>query len=86
MMTGKKNIGSTLVEVLVAMVVFGVGVIGFVAMQLKSIEVVNDAYYRSQAIAIAQDVIERIKANPAGWPDHYGGKQWGGLAVLGLWV
>ena len=73
------NSGSTLVEVLVSMVIFGLGVVGFVAMQLQSIEVVNDAYYRSQAIAVAQDVIERIKANSAGWPESYKSQQWSGL-------
>ncbi len=68
--------GSTLIEVLVALVVLGIGVIGFSAMQLQSVAVVNDAYYRTQAIAIAQDIIERIRANPRGWPGHYASQEW----------
>ena len=73
-----RNLGSTLIEVLVAIVVLGIGIIGFSAMQLQSAVVVNDAYYRSQAVAIAQDVIERIRANPRGWPSHYASQNWQG--------
>ncbi len=72
------TLGSTLVEVLVALVVLGIGVIGFSAIQLQSAAVVNDAYYRTQAVAVAQDVIERIRANPRGWPSHYASKEWQG--------
>ena len=71
-------LGSTLIEVLVALVILGIGVIGFSAMQLQSVAVVNDAYYRTQAIVIAQDVIERIKANSRGWPGHYASQEWQG--------
>jgi len=75
-------LGSTLIEVLVALVVLGIGVVGFLAMQLQSVTVVNDAYYRTQAIVIAQDVIERIKANSRGWPDHYAMQEWQGNDVV----
>ena len=71
-------LGSTLIEVLVALTVLGIGVMGFSAMQLQSGAVVNDAYYRTQAVAIAQDVIERIRANSRGWPSHYASQEWQG--------
>ena len=71
-------LGSTLVEVLVALLVLGIGIIGFSAIQLQSAAVVNDAYYRAHAVAIAQDVIERIRANPRGWPSHYASQEWQG--------
>lgn len=83
MVTVKARIcGSTLIEVLVAIVVLGIGTIGFSAMQFQSVTVVNDAYYRTQAILIAQDVIERIKANPRGWPDYYESQVWQGSDVV----
>jgi type IV pilus assembly protein PilV len=75
-------LGSTLIEVLVALVVLGIGVIGFSATQLRSVALVNEAYYRTQAILIAQDVIERIKANPRGWPDHYASQEWQGSDIV----
>ena len=71
-------VGSSCIEVLVSLVILGIAVIGVVAMQIKSVTVVTDAYYRTQAIAVAQDVIERIKANPRGWPDLYAGQEWRG--------
>ena len=71
-------LGSTLIEVLVAIVVLGIGIMGFSAMQLQSAAVVNDAYYRTQAVAIAQDIVERIRANPRGWPSHYASQEWHG--------
>ena len=75
-------LGSTLIEVLVALVILGIGVIGFSAMQLRSVAVVNEAYFRTQAILIAQDVIERIKANPRGWPDYYASQEWQGSDIV----
>ncbi|AUM11957.1 type IV pilus modification protein PilV [Ketobacter alkanivorans] len=55
--------GVTLIEVLVALLVFGVGVVGFAALQLKSVIKVEETYSRSQAMSIAQDLIERAGAN-----------------------
>lgn len=68
--------GISLIEVLVSIVILGIGVVGFAGMQIQSLSTVNDAYYRTQAIAIAQDIIERIKANPQGWPNLYAAQHW----------
>ncbi len=57
--------GISLIEVLVAALVFGVGIVGFAALQLKSVRQVEGTYSRSQAMSIAQDLIERTKANTA---------------------
>lgn len=66
-----KNQGVSLVEVLIALLVMGVGVMGFVALQLRSVDTTANTYSRSQAMAIARDMVERINANPNGWPDGY---------------
>lgn len=63
--------GFSLIEVLVAMLVMGCGVIGFVALSLTTSQRVEEAGYRAQAQVIAQDVIERIKANAGAWPTDY---------------
>jgi len=70
--------GSTLIEVLVALLLLSIGGLGFIALQLKTVSTVNDAFNRTQALIIAQDVIERIRANPRGWPQHYGVGRWDG--------
>ena len=55
--------GITLVEVLVAMLILGVGVMGYAAVQLNAVKLTEDTYSRSQAMAISQDAIERLRAN-----------------------
>ena len=70
--------GASLIEVMISLVILGIGILGFLVLQIRSLETVNDAYFRGQAIGIAQDVIERIKANQLGWPEEYASQEWGG--------
>lgn len=56
--------GFTLVEVLVALVILSVGLLGIAGLQLTGLRANQDAYLRSQANIIAQDVLERLRANP----------------------
>jgi type IV pilus assembly protein PilV len=53
----------SLVEVLVALLVLGIGVMGYAALQLNAVRMSEDTYSRSQAMAVAQDLIERMRAN-----------------------
>jgi type IV pilus assembly protein PilV len=57
--------GFGMVEVLVAMLVLAIGVLGFAALQVRAITATGESYYRSQAMSIAQDVAERAQANRA---------------------
>lgn len=52
--------GVTLVEVLVSVLILGIGVMGFVAMQMRALGSTSDAYERAQATAIASDFVERM--------------------------
>ncbi|PIE42567.1 MAG: type IV pilus modification protein PilV [Gammaproteobacteria bacterium] len=63
--------GVSLIEVLAALVVLGVGIMGFSALQLKAVEIISTTYARSQAMTIAGDLIERINANAIAWPASY---------------
>jgi type IV pilus assembly protein PilV len=58
----QKGIG--LPEIMVAMLLLGVAVIGFAGLQVRALSSTNDAMYRTQAIAIAQDFAERMALNP----------------------
>lgn len=58
-----RQAGFGLIEVLAAVLVLGVGVIGFAALQLRAVHASSDAYARTQAIAIAQDLAERMRVN-----------------------
>lgn len=55
--------GVSLIEVLVAMFLLGIAVIGFVALQVKSVTATGESLSRAQAVSIAQDVSERMRAN-----------------------
>jgi type IV pilus assembly protein PilV len=55
--------GVTLIEVLVSMFLLGIAVIGFVALQVRAMSATGESLYRSQAMSIAQDLSERMRAN-----------------------
>lgn len=58
--------GFTLIEILIALVIFSIGLLGLAGMQLRGSEGTNMAYQRSQATLIATDMAERMHANKAG--------------------
>ena len=55
--------GVGLVEVLVALLIVAIGVLGFAGMQLQGLNSTEESHYRTQATALAQDIVERISAN-----------------------
>lgn len=55
--------GASLVEVLVAMLVTTVGLLGFALLQSRAMNSTEDAYLRSQATTLAQDMMERMRTN-----------------------
>jgi type IV pilus assembly protein PilV len=60
-----KNAGFTLIEVLIAMVVLAVGLLGLAGLQANSLRNNQSAYNRSQATQLAYDMADRIRANLA---------------------
>lgn len=59
-MSVEKNTGFTLIEVLVALLVLSVGLLGVAAMQLKALQSSHVAYQRSVATLAAQDAVDRL--------------------------
>jgi type IV pilus assembly protein PilV len=57
--------GFTLVEVLVALVVLAVGLLGIAVVLVGSLRAARLALERSQAVDLTSDMLERIRANPA---------------------
>ena len=55
--------GTTLLEVLIAILVLAIGLLGTAAMQTRAQQAELDAYQRSQALVLAQDMISRISTN-----------------------
>ncbi len=54
-------------EVLVALAVLSIGLLGMAGMQLFSMKSSHGAYLQSQASFFAYDLIDKIRANPVGF-------------------
>lgn len=68
--------GFGLVEILVALLVLSIGVLGYAGLQLRAINGTEGAHYRTQAIAIADDLAERIAANPQAETEYLDSNNW----------
>ncbi|MBQ4833063.1 type IV pilus modification protein PilV [Pseudoalteromonas sp. MMG010] len=55
--------GFTLIEVLIAFIILSFGLLGAVALQAKAKQASFDALQRSAAIALGNDILQRIRAN-----------------------
>jgi type IV pilus assembly protein PilV len=55
--------GTTLVEILVTVVIISVGLLGVVALQTVSLRNTYSSFLRGQATVLADDIIDRIRAN-----------------------
>ena len=55
--------GFTLLEVLIAIVVMAIGLLGLASLHARGLQFTHDAYLRSQATVHAYDIMERIRNN-----------------------
>lgn len=58
--------GATLIEILITVLVLGLGLLGVGALQTRSIQANHDAAMYSRAAFLASDISERMRANPLG--------------------
>jgi len=61
-----KQQGSTLFEVLIAVLVLSIGLLGVASLQLYGLRYNQGAYLRSQATMIAYDMVDRMRTNSNG--------------------
>ena len=59
----KKNIGFSLVEVLVTIVILMIGLLGLAGLQGRALTSQLESYQRSQALVLLKDIENRINAN-----------------------
>lgn len=59
----KRCQGLTLVEILVALLVLSIGLLGLVMMQTTSVKFTTSANQRTQATALAYDLVDRMRGN-----------------------
>ncbi|MBS4050678.1 MAG: type IV pilus modification protein PilV [Methylomonas sp.] len=62
----KTNNGFTLIEVLVAVIILAIGLLGLAGIQTVGLKNNQSAYTRSQATQLAYDIADRMRANVAG--------------------
>ncbi|QHI08955.1 type IV pilus modification protein PilV [Acinetobacter haemolyticus] len=67
MIKTQKGVG--LMEVLVALIILSIAVLGFVALQIRAITATNEANMNVQATNIARDLAERMRVNRDGLTD-----------------
>ena len=58
--------GVSLIEVLVSLLIMGIGLLGAAALQLNALKFTDSSALTSQASFIAYDMMDRIRANPDG--------------------
>ncbi|EKG40653.1 MULTISPECIES: type IV pilus modification protein PilV [Pseudomonas] len=64
--TRHRQIGMTLIEVLVSVLILAIGLLGAAAIQLNALKYTDSATMSSQASFIAYDMMDRIRANVDG--------------------
>lgn len=55
--------GFSMIEVLIAVLILAIGLLGVAALQMASLDQGQESYFRTQATAMADDLIGRIRAN-----------------------
>ncbi|MBN9287762.1 MAG: type IV pilus modification protein PilV [Gammaproteobacteria bacterium 39-13] len=61
----QKTLGFTLLEVLVAIIVFSIGLLGLAGLQILSLKLSGDSLLRTVAALQANDMVDRMRANVA---------------------
>lgn len=67
-----KQRGFTLLEVLIALVILSVGLLGVAGLQASALRSNHSAYLKSQATTMVMDMADRIRANPRGAGQYAG--------------
>lgn len=66
--------GFSLIEVLVALLIFSLGLIGLAGILVMSTQANHGAFIRTQATFLAQNMADRMRTNPIGvWQGDYNG-------------
>ncbi len=71
-LTAQSQGGFTLLEILIAIVIFSIGLFGIAGLQASGMRYTQDSQLRLVAVAQAETMADRMRANPAGFVEgHY---------------
>lgn len=57
--------GFSLIEVLITLIILAIGLMGLAGLQNRMLNAEFESYQRSQALMLAEDMVSRIRSNPA---------------------
>jgi len=66
----KRVSGFTLIEVLIALIIMSVGMLGIAGLYVHSLQAGSTSLFRHHAVTLAGDVADRIRANPRAGPAY----------------
>ena len=61
-----KNIGFSLLEILISLVIMSVGMVGLAGLKIVAIKGENESHFRHEASLLMMELADRIRANSAG--------------------
>ena len=76
--------GFSLVEVLIALVIMSVGMLGIAGLFVQSMQAGRTSMFRHHAVTLAGDVADRIRANPTAGAVYMGGGVDAGCVAQGV--
>jgi len=62
----KKQGGASMLELLVSLLIFSFGMLGLAGLQVRSLSMSQSSLYRSQATALTDDILDRMRADRDG--------------------
>lgn len=65
-MKNRQQRGASLIEVIVSVFIFAVGVLGFASLQSRSIQATFDNTQRDQVVWLSQSLVDRVRVNKPG--------------------
>jgi type IV pilus assembly protein PilV len=68
----KNQLGVSLVESMIALLIISVGLLGIAALQITAMKLNSSAMHHSQAVWIAYNISDRIRANPSRFVNYTG--------------
>jgi type IV pilus assembly protein PilV len=66
----KRVSGFTLIEVLIALIIMSVGMLGIAGLYVHSMQAGRTSLFRHNAVTLAGDIADRIRANPRAGPAY----------------
>lgn len=78
---GRRARGAGLIEVLIAVLVLSVGLLGMLAMQTTAKRTAHEAAQRSLATTMAREILERMRSNPSALASYVGTLGRGSMAT-----